>query len=187
MCIRDRASAAAKTVVAMTEDLTLTGSPIYYHQNKSAANTLNWQAAVKRGALGGNYLAMLHEAYPNASWRLNGQAQQCQHLPQTEQYVQQNSAEIQRRVSSIAGFEPVQGLKICQIDYGNPYSDQQTMSMFVRDWRNENDRITLWHEYLHLALRFHPNGGDEELIESTARQLAQGLVKEIDKKVRRAQ
>lgn len=181
------ASAAAKTVAAMTEDLTLTGSPIYYHQNQSAANTLNWQAAVKRGELGDSYLAMLHEAYPNASWRLNGQAQQCQRLPQAEQYVQQNSAEIQRSVRNIAGFEPVQGLKICQLDYGNPYSDQQTMSMFVRDWRSENDRITLWHEYLHLALRFHPNGGDEDLIESTARQLAQVLVKETDKKVRRAQ
>lgn len=181
------ASAAAKTVAAITEDLTLTGSPIYYHQNKSAANTLNWQAAVKRGELGDNYLAMLHEAYPNASWRLNGQAQQCQRLPQAEQYVQQNSAEIQRRMSNILGFEPVQGLKICQLDYGNPYSDQQTMSMFVRDWRSENDRITLWHEYLHLALRFHPNGGDEALIESTARQLAQVLVKEADRKVRRAQ
>ncbi len=181
------ASAAAKTVAAMTEDLTLTGSPIYYHQNQSAANTLNWQAAVKRGELGDSYLAMLHEAYPNASWRLNGQAQQCQRLPQAEQYVQQNSAEIQRSVRNIAGFEPVQGLKICQLDYGNPYSDQQTMSMFVRDWRSENDRITLWHEYLHLALRFHPNGGDEDLIESTARQLAQDLVKETDRKVRRAQ
>ncbi|HQC30077.1 MAG TPA: DUF2300 domain-containing protein, partial [Methylotenera sp.] len=172
------ASAAAKAVAAMTEDLTLSGSPIYYHQNQSAANTLNWQAAVKRGELADNYLAMLHAAYPNASWRLNGQAQQCQRLPQAEQYVQQNSAEIQRRVRNIAGFEPVQGLKICQLDYGNPYSDQQTMSMFVRDWRSENDRITLWHEYLHLALRFHPNGGDEDLIESTARQLAQDLVKE---------
>lgn len=181
------ASATAKTVAAMTEDLTLTGSPIYYHQNKSAANTLNWQATVKRGELGDNYLAMLHVAYPSASWRLNGEAQQCQRLPQAEQYVQQNSAEVQRRVSNIAGFEPIQSLKICQLDYGNPYADQQTMSMFVRDWRSENDRITLWHEYLHLALRFHPNGGDEALIETTALLLAQSLVKDTNKKMRRAQ
>lgn len=177
------ASAAAKTVAAITEDLMLTGSPIYYHQNKSAANTLNWQAAVKRGEFGDNYLAILHEAYPNASWRLNGQAQQCQRLPQAEQYMQQNMAEVQRRASDIAGFEPVKGLKICQLDYGNPYADQQTLSMFVRDWRSENDRITLWHEYLHLALRFHPNGGNEALIEPMARELAKNLAKETDKKL----
>ncbi len=181
------ASATAQAVTAITEGLTLTGSPIYYHQNKSAANTLNWQATVKRGELGGNYLAMLHLAYPSASWRLNGQAQQCQRLLQAEQYVQKNLTEIRRGASTIAGFEPVQGLKICQLDYGNPYAEQQTMSMFVRYWRSENDRITLWHEYLHLALRFHPNGGDEVLIEATARQLARNLVKATNKKMRRAQ
>ncbi|HOY71090.1 MAG TPA: DUF2300 domain-containing protein [Methylotenera sp.] len=181
------ASSMAKSVSAMTEGLILTGSPIYYHQNKSAVNTLNWQAAVKRGALGDNYLAILHDAYPNASWRLNQQAQQCQRLPQAEQYVQQNSAEIQRKMRNIAGFEPVQGLKICQLDYGNPYADQQTLSMFVRDWRSENDRVTLWHEYLHLALRFHPNGGNEDLIEPIARELAQNLAKETRKKIRHAQ
>lgn len=181
------ASAAAKTIVAMTEDLTLAGSPIYYHQNKSAANTLNWQAAVKRGELGDNYLAMLHEAYPNASWRLNSQAQQCQRLPQAEQYIEQNSRELRQKLSDIAGFEPVVGLKVCRLDYGNPYSDQQTLSMFVRGWRSENDRITLWHEYLHLALRYHPNGSDEVLIESKAKQLAQHLANNSNKKIRQAQ
>lgn len=181
------ASAAAKTVAAVTEDLVLTGSPIYYHQNKSAPNTLNWQLAVQSSELGDDYLAILHEAYPNASWRLNNQAQQCQRLPQAELYMQQNMVEVQRRASQIAGFEPVKDLKICQLDYGNPYADQQTTSMFVRDWRSENDRITLWHEYLHLALRYHPNGGNEALIEPMARELAQNLVKVTDKKIMRAQ
>ena len=181
------ASAAAKTVAAVTEDLVLTGSPIYYHQNKSAPNTLNWQLAVQHSELGDDYLAILHEAYPNASWRLNSQAQQCQRLPQAELYMQQNMAEVQRRASQIAGFEPIKDLKICQLDYGNPYADQQTMSMFVRGWQSENDRITLWHEYLHLALRYHPNGGNEALIEQMARELAQNLAKETDKKIRRAQ
>lgn len=181
------ASEAAKAVTAMTEDLVLTGSPIYYHQNKSAANTLNWQAAVKQAEHGDDYLAILHTAYPNASWRLSNQMQQCQRLPSAEQYVQKNLAEVQRKIGNTAGFEPVNGLKICQLDYGNPYADQQTMSMFVRDWRSENDRITLWHEYLHLALRFHPNGANEELIETTAQQLAKNLSNQADKKIRRAQ
>lgn len=181
------ASLAAKTVATMTEDLTLTGSPIYYHQNKSAANTLNWQLATEQAALGENYLAILHNAYPNASWRLNNQAQQCQRLPQAEQYLQQNMPEVLHNTRDMAGFEPVSDLKICRLDYGNPYSDQQTLSMFVRDWRSENDRITLWHEYLHLALRYHPNGSNEALIEAKAKQLAHNLAQETHKKVRRAQ
>jgi uncharacterized protein YfaQ (DUF2300 family) len=181
------ASEAAKAVTAMTEDLALTGSPIYYHQNKSATNTLNWQVAVKQAEQGDDYLAILHEAYPNASWRLSNQMQQCKRLPSAEQYVQKNLAEVQRKIGSTAGLESVNGLKICQLDYGNPYADQQTMSMFVRDWRSENDRITLWHEYLHLALRFHPNGANEELIETTAQQLAKNLSNQADKKIRLAQ
>ena len=169
------ASVAASQVVALTEGLSLTGSPIYYHQNKTSANTLNWQAAVSSAAQGANYLAILLAAYPNASWRLNQHAQQCQRMPSAEQYVQQNASVAQRQLADTAGFEPVKVLKVCQLDYGNPYADQQTMSIYLRDWRNENDRITLWHEYLHLALRFHPNGKNETYIEQAARLLAQSL------------
>jgi uncharacterized protein YfaQ (DUF2300 family) len=169
------ASAAASAVVAFTEGLSLTGEPIYYHQNKTSVNTLNWQAAVNSASQGENYLALLHEAYPNASWRLGNQEQQCQHVPNAENYVQRNSTAAQRILKNTAGFESVKGLKVCALDYGNPYADQQTMSIYLRDWRNENDRITLWHEYLHLALRFHPNGKNEDYVETLARQLAHAL------------
>ena len=169
------ASAPASAVVAFTEGLALTGSPIYYHQNKSSANTLSWQAAVERAAQGDNYLVLLHQAYPSASWRLNAQTQQCQRLPAAENYVQQNLKQARKILVNTAGLQAINGLKVCKLDYGNPYADQQSMSIYVRDWRDENDRITLWHEYLHLALRFHPNGRNENIIEPLARQLAQTL------------
>ncbi len=181
------ASKAAKIVATMTDDLALTGSPIYYHQNKSAPNTLNWQAATQQAALGQDYLAILHEAYPNASWRTAAQTQVCKRLPMAEAYLQKNSRTAQQALSNIAGFEPVMALKVCQLDYGNPYSDQQTLSMYVRDWRSENDRMTLWHEYLHLALRYHPNGANEPLIEATAQQLARNLLKTSAQQIRNAQ
>ncbi len=173
------ASSPARAVAAFTEGLALTGEPIYYHQNKSKANTLNWQAAVARTALGDNYLALLHTAYPNASWRIskdmNKQTQNCRNLPAAENYMQQNMQEARKILVNTAGLQKITGLKVCQLDYGNPYADQQSMRIYVRDWRSENDRITLWHEYLHLALRYHPNGSNENVIEPLARQLAQTL------------
>lgn len=169
------ASAAARAVVAFTEDLALTGEPIYYHHNKTSAHTLNWQAAVNNAAQGANYLALLQQAYPQASWRLDLQTQQCQRLLDAENYVRRNLTVAQRTLIKTAGFERVNGLKICRLDYGNPYADQETLSIYVHDWRSENDRITLWHEYLHLALRFHPNGNNEMTIELLAQQLAKTL------------
>ena len=169
------ASVRASQVVGFTEDLSLVGSPIYFHQNQTKPNTLNWQHAVNRAALGDDYLALLHEAYPNASWRLNNQAQQCQRLPQAELYLRQSFPQAKQHLREVKGVEVVQGLKVCQLDYGNPYADQHSTSIYVRDWRSENDRVTLWHEYLHLALRYHPNGHDEALIEQNARRLASQL------------
>lgn len=165
----------AKSVVAFTEGLSLTGSPIYFHQNKNSTNVLSWKTAANHAAQGSNYLALLHDAYPNASWRLSNSAEQCQHLTSAENYVKNNLTQVHRLLNGVNGLEPVKGFKVCRLDYGNPYADQQSMSVYVRDWRNENDRITLWHEYLHLALRYHPNGVNEAYIEKISRQLAQSL------------
>lgn len=168
------ASNAARKVAAFTEDLSLTGAPVYYHQNKSADNTLNWQQAVQQAQTGQDYLALLRVAYPQATWRLGASAGQCRRLYPAEQYIAQNLNAVRPMLNAqVPGWEPVNDLKMCELDYGNPYADAQTASIYVRNWRSENDRITLWHEYLHLALRFHPNGQDEAYIEKLARQLTQ--------------
>jgi uncharacterized protein YfaQ (DUF2300 family) len=167
------ASPAARAVVAFSEGLSLSGSPIYYHQNKSGANVLNWQTAVQQAQDHENYLTILHTAYPQATWRLANQAQQCELMPAAAAYLKQSLKQSRVRLQSVVGLEQVPDLKICKLDYGNPFADSNNNSIYIRDWRSENDRISLWHEYLHLALRFHPNGSNETYIENLAQQLAQ--------------
>jgi uncharacterized protein YfaQ (DUF2300 family) len=42
----------------------------------------------------------------------------------------------------------------------------------VREWLSREGRVTLIHEYLHLAFRDHPRGQDEAYIEHLAQRLA---------------
>lgn len=165
----------ARSVAAFTEGLTLTGSPIHYHQNKAETGLLGWNNAVSQSQHGLNYIQILKLAFPKASWQLPDQRQQCQLLTPAEQYLQRNLPKVSQLMASTEGFEVLKSVNICRLDYGNPYADQQSLNIYVRDWRSQNDRVTLWHEYLHLAMRFHPRGQDEVWIEQTARRLTDQL------------
>lgn len=166
---------SARNVAAFTEGLTLTGSPIRYHKTKAAAGLLGWNNAVAQSQQGRSYVQILKQAFPEASWQLTDHRQQCQPLAAAEQYVQRNLSRVGQLMASTEGFEALKSVSVCRLDYGNPYADQQSLNIYVRDWRSQNDRITLWHEYLHLAMRFHPLGQDEAWIEQTARRLTDQL------------
>ncbi|HEX8956331.1 MAG TPA: DUF2300 domain-containing protein, partial [Burkholderiaceae bacterium] len=60
------------------------------------------------------------------------------------------------------------------LEQGHPYSDQRRLRIYARGWRSLDERITLAHEYVHLVLRFHPHGSDEDYVERLARQLIEG-------------
>ncbi|WP_410209832.1 DUF2300 domain-containing protein [Aquirhabdus sp.] len=169
------ATVNAQRIVAFTEGLSLTGSSIRYHQTKAEEGLLSWQNAVKQAQQGNNYLYILKQAFPKASWQLATDGKQCQPIPEAEQYLQRNLVKVQQRMASVDGFEALKSVNVCRLDYGNPYADQQSLNIYVRDWRSQDDRVTLWHEYLHLALRFHPGGQDEAWIEQQARQLTDDL------------
>jgi len=167
------AGPSARAAVAFTEGLVLSGSPIRYHlePNQTGEQRLSWQSAVTQGAQGQGYLSILRQAYPAASWLLTDQRQQCQPLVAAQRYLDRQIPRVQRLMTGVTGFEAPKSVRVCTLDYGNPYADQQSLNLYVRDWRSSEDRITLWHEYLHLAMRYHPEGQDEEWIERQARQL----------------
>jgi uncharacterized protein YfaQ (DUF2300 family) len=100
---------------------------------------------------------------------------QCQPLAAATQYFQRNLPKVQHVMATTTGFEALNQVNICTLDYGHPYADQQALNIYIRDWRTQNDHVTLWHEYLHLAMRFHPKGQDEHWVESKARQLTDQL------------
>jgi uncharacterized protein YfaQ (DUF2300 family) len=169
------ASKVAREVAAYTEGLTLTGSPIFYHQNQSADNTLNWQSAVSDSMLGVSFITQLRQAYPKASWELSNQQQQCDVLESAQNYLNHTLPQVRRILAGMQGLERVDNLQICRLDYGNPYADVTSHRIYLRDWRGGQDKTTLWHEYLHLALRYHPNGQSEAVVEQLAREIMQKL------------
>jgi uncharacterized protein YfaQ (DUF2300 family) len=71
------------------------------------------------------------------------------------------------------GFVELQP-KVCQLAFGNPYSDMSRQRIYVRGLNGLNQRITLAHEYLHLAFSGYPSGQDEHYIEQWARRLIEG-------------
>jgi uncharacterized protein YfaQ (DUF2300 family) len=169
-------SPAARAIVAFTEGLVLGGSPIYYHQTTAkAGSVMSWQNVVSQSQRGVNYMTLLKQAYPQASWQLSNDQQQCQPLAAATQYFQRNLPKVQHVMATTTGFEALNQVNICTLDYGHPYADQQALNIYIRDWRTQNDHVTLWHEYLHLAMRFHPKGQDEHWVESKARQLTDQL------------
>ena len=169
------ASETARQVAAFTEGLTLTGSPIFYHQNQSADNTLNWQAAVDQWVTGTSFITQLRQAYPQASWQLSNQQQQCVVLDAAQNYLNNALPQARRMLAGVEGLERVDNLQICRLDYGNPYTDASSHRIYLRDWRGAQDKTSLWHEYLHLALRYHPSGQSEQQVEQLARDLMQQL------------
>lgn len=169
------ASKAAREVVAYTEGLTLTGSPIFYHQNQSADNTLNWQSAVNNSVRGVSFITQLRQAYPKASWEITAQQQQCTVLESAQNYLNNTLPQVRQILAGTKGLEHVDNLQICRLDYGNPYADVASHRIYLRDWRGAQDKATLWHEYLHLALRYHPSGQDEAIVEQMATSVMQKL------------
>ena len=116
--------------------------------------------------------AALAAAYPKASLGALSGAEDCTRLDAAESWLIEAAAKWRRELRREPGFEPVTGpLRVCALAQGPPYSDQQRARIFVRGWRSLEDRMTLAHEYLHIAFRFHPNGADEAYIERLARRL----------------
>jgi len=158
-----------------TDEVVLKGVAVRYHADAPAANRLVWRDAVAQAGQGWDFERILLAAYPTASIAsLSGQ-EDCARLAAAESWLTQSTAAWSLRLAREPGFEPPrEALRICALDNGNPYSDQQRLRIYVRGWRNVNERLTLAHEYLHLAFRFHPNGADEAYIERLAHRLIEG-------------
>ncbi len=158
-----------------TDEIVLQGVPVRYHGDVSGPIRLAWRDALAQGRAGWDFDRILAAAYPQATLAtLNGR-EECARLDAAEQWLTQVSATWSARLNREPGFEPLrQPPRICALAEGHPYSDQQRLRIYVRGWRTLDERVTLAHEYLHLALRFHPNGADDAYVERLARRLIEG-------------
>jgi len=166
---------AALAAAWFSDGLVLRGAPVRYHLDAGGQGRMSWQEAVAQARAGDDAAAILARAFPQATLAAIGGASDCERMDAAERWLAQASAAWRRRLQGEPGFEaPAAPVVVCMLAEGVPYSDQQRLRIYARGWRSVEERITLAHEYLHLALRFHPNGADEDYVERLARLLIQG-------------
>lgn len=168
-------SAAAWRAAWSTEGLVLTGQSVLYHLNKAEGGRLSWQQAVAQAQAGRGFVEILQAAFPQASFALPSGQDSCRRMPAAEDWLHRQLPKARELLQAEPGYEPVPALQVCQLSYGNPYSDQRQQRLWIRRLGTADDRVALWHEYLHLAFRDYPAGGNEAYIEALARRLGETL------------
>lgn len=167
------ASAAAQAATAFTAGLVLEGTPVRYHQHTAASGVMSWEQAMAQGRAGAGFEAILRSAYPGAVLAGLQSGADCVPLPEAMRWLQQRQQRWRERLAQEIGYEPPGAeLQVCQLQQGVPHADQRRMRIHLREWASREGRVTLIHEYLHLAFRHHPRGRDETRIERLAQLLA---------------
>lgn len=167
------ATPAALAVARWTDQLIVDGVTVRYHSDLASPGTLAWTDAVRQAKQGKHFDEVLASAYPGGALSTAGNAgTRCQRLAQNEAWLARAVPRWQRLLLGEAGYEaPAQAPLVCALAAGAPYSEQSRNRIFMRALTTREDRITLAHEYLHLGLRRHPRGQDEDYVERLARRL----------------
>lgn len=165
-------SNAALAAAWFSDDIVLKGVPVRYHGDAPGTNRLAWRDALARAGEGWDFERILAAAYPQAAIATLSGREECARLEAAESWLARAIAGWDARLLREPGFEALgTAPKVCALADGHPYSDQKRLRIYARGWRSLDERVTLAHEYLHLAFRFHPNGADENYIERLARRL----------------
>ena len=165
-------SRAARDAAAFTAGLVLDGPAIHYHSTRSGEGQMSWQAAVDAGRAGASFEAILRDAYPRSRLAAFDAASDCVPQPEARNWLLAAQRRWREPLRREPGFEPLpDSLQVCRLAFGTPHSDQRLLQIRMREWFTQDGRVTLVHEYLHLAFRHHPNGQDEDFVERLARQL----------------
>jgi uncharacterized protein YfaQ (DUF2300 family) len=151
----------------------LDGAPVRYHGSKGGANVLSWSEAQAQARAGKGFDDILAAAYPGSTLAIAGNTgTACVRLTRNEQWLAFALPRWERMLRREDGYEaPAQLPAVCALAAGSPYSEQSRNRIFMRPLATREDRITLAHEYLHIGLRRHPRGQDEDYVERLARRL----------------
>lgn len=167
------ASDAAREAAAFTEDLVVRGTAVQYHADRAGANVMSWRAAVAASRNGEGFEAILRAAYPGGTLGGWQAGDDCEPLPEAAAWLIDKRARWRDVLRAQAGYEPPsEAVQVCRLAFGVPHSDQRRLLIRVREWQTREGRVTLIHEYLHLAFRNHPRGQDDAYVEQLAQRLA---------------
>lgn len=98
----------------------------------------------------------------------------CQPNPLLERWLTKQIPHWQRLLMPMAGYEHPGTIEICMAKTGNPRAEYAANRIWLSHLDDQEDRLSLAHEFLHLAFKHSPKAHDEVFIETTARQLIQG-------------
>jgi uncharacterized protein YfaQ (DUF2300 family) len=164
---------AARAAAAFTAGLVLTGAPIRYRLDGAQPQVMAWRQAVASSRAGVRVEALLRDAFPAATLAGWSDESDCQLIPRATAWLAEREPRWRKVLRSETGYEPPDPApQVCQLTHGVPHADLRRGRLYVREWASRDGRVTLIHEYLHLAFRRHPNGRDEAYIERLAQQLA---------------
>ncbi len=166
------ATNAARAAAAFTQGLVLAGTAVRYHRDESAPGVMAWSQAVQAGQQGTGFVDILQQAYPQATWASVAGQTDCEPMPQAQAWLREREQRWREQLRREAGYEPTSArLQVCRLNLGVPHADARRMQIRIREWASREGRVTLVHEYLHLAFRHHARGADERFVERLAQQL----------------
>ncbi|HEY0296540.1 MAG TPA: DUF2300 domain-containing protein [Bordetella sp.] len=167
------ASRAARAAADFTDGLVLVGTPVRFHLNQAAPGQMSWQAAQADARSGLGFDAILARTWPQAdlAYFTSPLAGDCLPLLRAQDWLRLEAPRWEARLAGEAGYELPDQPAVCELNSGRPYADARRNRIYIQRLVSDEDRITLAHEYLHLAFAHHPRGLDEQFIERTARKL----------------
>ncbi len=166
------ASGNARAAALATDDLILHGTTVHYHRDRAAPGVMSWHAAVQQNNQGRKFTAILRDNWPNAHLSVLDASSECRPLLAAHQWLATASSAWRRQLAKVPGFEMPTRFDVCELAFGHPYADVRRARIYTRHWQTREGRITLAHEFMHLAFAHHPLGSDEQFAERWARQLA---------------
>ena len=168
------ASMAAREAARFTRGLVLDGSVGQYRNTTDEAGLLSWQKAVADAEGGAGFDAILRDAYPGAALAAaagSGSTSACRTLPAAEQWLRARQPDWHRQLLGLAGYRRPVDVQVCRLAAGRPHAVREMRRIYARGAQSLDERLTLAHEYLHLAFSGHPRGHDEVFVEDRARRL----------------
>mgnify|MGYP001608176611 CR=1 FL=1 len=167
------ASSGALAAAAFSAGVVLGGAPIQFHHTLARPGVMSWSQAVQQAQQGLQFDEILLHAYPLRSFvSMSGHGgADCEPMPLAQVWLAQQRVRWSRALARQDGFHEPGAVQLCRQRSALPSAMVGTQRIHVRGVHALEDRLSLTHEYLHLAFAGHPRGQDEQFIESQARQL----------------
>lgn len=169
-------TAAALEAAQATAGMVLVGGYAIqgqYHQDRARDGVMAWAQASQQAESGARFTDILRSAYPRAT--LGSASSQgalaCETLPLVQAWLDRERVRWRQALQGQPGFADPAQLQVCRQTGARAHARSDTRRIDVNGFHSLEERLSIAHEYLHVAFAAHPRGRDEAFIETRARQL----------------